>query len=224
MYDLTALQKKVNSRHGFSADKTLSIAKSLYEKVTTYPHTGSRYISEDVFEEVSSSQGAEANMIPLNRQSVDDSKVTDHHAIIPTGEEHPMLSADEQTIYTMIAHRFVEAFMPSSQEERMQVELTDGKHHFIWKGQRPVSLGWKVAQGKSNNERKEGEEEELEKLPSILEGENLPLQSGELLKQATKPKPLYTEATLLSAMEHAGKEVEDTNRRHWQSGHWHSCD
>ena len=217
LYDLTALQKEVNSRHGFSADKTLSIAQSLYEKkVTTYPRTGSRYISEDVFEEVPkliTKVRKQTLPIPLNRQSVDDSKVTDHHAIIPTGEEHPMLSADEQTIYTMIAHRFVEAFMPSSQEERMQVELTDGKHHFIWKGQRPVSLGWKVVQGKSNNERKEGEEEELEKLPSILEGENLPLQSGELLKQATKPKPLYTEATLLSAMEHAGKEVEDTESK-----------
>lgn len=217
LYDLTELQKEANSRHGFSADKTLSIAQSLYEKkVTTYPRTGSRYISEDVFEEVPkliTKVRKQTLPIPLNRQSVDDSKVTDHHAIIPTGEEHPMLSTDEQTIYTMIAHRFVEAFLPSSQEERMQVELTDGKYHFIWKGQRPVSLGWKIVQGKSNNEKKEGEEEELEKLPSILEGENLPLQSADLLKQSTKPKPLYTEATLLSAMEHAGKEVEDTESK-----------
>ncbi|MBR8713644.1 type IA DNA topoisomerase [Porphyromonas levii] len=217
LYDLTALQKEANSRHGFSADKTLSIAQSLYEKkVTTYPRTGSRYISEDIFEEVPKLiTKVRKQTIPtnLNRQSVDDSKVTDHHAIIPTGEEYPMLSADEQTIYTMIAHRFVEAFLPPSQEERMQVEMTDGTHHFVWKGQRPVSLGWKVVQDKSNNERKEGEEEELEKLPTILEGETLPLQSAELLKQSTKPKPLYTEATLLSAMEHAGKEVGDTESK-----------
>lgn len=218
LYDLTALQKEANSRHGFSADKTLSIAQSLYEKkVTTYPRTGSRYISEDVFEEVPkliAKVRKQALPIPLNRQSVDDSKVTDHHAIIPTGEESPMLSADEQTIYTLIAHRFVEAFLPPSQEERMQVELTDGTHHFIWKGQRPVALGWKVVQRKRDDKRKESEEEEeLNKLPAILEGETLSLQSAELLKQATKPKPLYTEATLLSAMEHAGKEVEDAETK-----------
>ncbi|MBR8764140.1 DNA topoisomerase 3 [Porphyromonas levii] len=218
LYDLTALQKEANSRHGFSADKTLSIAQSLYEKkVTTYPRTGSRYISEDIFEEVPkliTKVRKQALPIPLNRQSVDDSKVTDHHAIIPTGEESPMLSADEQTIYTLIAHRFVEAFLPPSQEERMQVELTDGTHHFIWKGQRPVALGWKVVQRKRDDKRKESEEEEeLNKLPAILEGETLSLQSAELLKQATKPKPLYTEATLLSAMEHAGKEVEDAETK-----------
>ncbi|MBR8758739.1 type IA DNA topoisomerase [Porphyromonas levii] len=218
LYDLTALQKEANSRHGFSADKTLSIAQSLYEKkVTTYPRTGSRYISEDLFEEVPkliAKVRKQTLPIPLNRQSVDDSKVTDHHAIIPTGEEYPMLSSDEQTIYTMIAHRFVEAFLPPSQEERVQVELTDGTHHFIWKGQRPVALGWKVVQGKRDEKRKESEEEEeLDKLPDILEGETLSLQSAELLKQATKPKPLYTEATLLSAMEHAGKEVEDTESK-----------
>ncbi|WP_249177997.1 DNA topoisomerase, partial [Porphyromonas levii] len=96
LYDLTALQKEANSRHGFSADKTLSIAQSLYEKkVTTYPRTGSRYISEDVFEEVPkliAKVRKQTLPIPLNRQSVDDSKVTDHHAIIPTGEEYPMLS------------------------------------------------------------------------------------------------------------------------------------
>lgn len=212
-YDLTALQKEANSRHGFSADKTLSIAQSLYEKkVTTYPRAGSRYISEDVFEEVSkliTKVRKQTLPIPFNRQSVDDSKVTDHHAIIPT----PMLSTDEQIIYTMIAHRFVEAFLPPSQEERMQVELTDGTHHFIWKGQRPIALGWKVVQEKGDNNRKVDEEEELDKLPAILEGKTLSLQSAELLKQATKPKPLYTEATLLSAMEHAGKEVEDTESK-----------
>lgn len=217
LYDLTALQKEANSRHGFSADKTLSIAQSLYEKkVTTYPRTGSRFISEDLFEEVPQLLAKVRPQLPpiaLNRQSVDDSKVTDHHAIIPTGEEYPMLSADEQTIFTMIAHRFVEAFLPPSQEERMQVELTDGRHHFVWKGQRSVALGWKVVQGKSNNEKKEGEDEELEKLPNILEGETLLLQSAELLKQSTKPKPLYTEATLLSAMEHAGREVEDAESK-----------
>ena len=102
LYDLTALQKDANRRHGFSADKTLSIAQSLYEKkITTYPRTGSRYISEDVFEEVSAllRKIGETLPTPLNRHSVNNTKITDHHAIIPTGETPLGLSADETTIY-----------------------------------------------------------------------------------------------------------------------------
>lgn len=112
LYDLTALQKEANRRHGFSADKTLSIAQSLYEKkITTYPRTGSRYISEDVFEEVPAllRKIRETLLTPLNRHSVDNTKVTDHHAIIPTGETPSGLSTDETTIYQMVVNRFVEA-------------------------------------------------------------------------------------------------------------------
>lgn len=106
--------------------------------------------------------------IALNPQSVDDSKVTDHlHAIIPTGEEYHA-SADEQTIFTMIAHRFVEAFYQFLPEERMQVELTDGRHHFVWKKVSDLLLLVGKWFRKSNNEKKEGEDEELEKLPNIL--------------------------------------------------------
>ncbi|MDO4708206.1 MAG: DNA topoisomerase, partial [Porphyromonadaceae bacterium] len=124
LYDLTTLQKEANRKYGFSADKTLSIAQSLYEKkVATYPRTGSRYISENVFEEVSAilSILGEGLTAPLNRHSVDNGKVTDHHAIIPTGERALGLSADENTIYQMICTRFIEAFSPNSEEERMQV-------------------------------------------------------------------------------------------------------
>ena len=115
LYDLTALQKDANRRHGFSADKTLSIAQSLYEKkITTYPRTGSRYISEDVFEEVPALLRKIGKTLsnPLNRHSVDNTKVTDHHAIIPTGEPPSGLSADEATVYQMVSNRFVEAFPP----------------------------------------------------------------------------------------------------------------
>ncbi len=136
LYDLTALQKEANRRHGFSADKTLSIAQSLYEKkITTYPRTGSRYISEDVFEEIPAllRKIGEALSTPLNRHSVDNAKVTDHHAIIPTGETPSGLLVDEATIYSMVVTRFVEAFSPDSEEERMQVELTDGTNTFTWK-------------------------------------------------------------------------------------------
>jgi len=219
LYDLTALQKDANKRHGFSADKTLSIVQSLYEKkITTYPRTGSRYISEDVFEEVPALLRKIGKTLsnPLNRHSVDNAKVTDHHAIIPTGETPSGMSADESTIYQMVVNRFVEAFSPDSEEERMQVRFTDGTNTFTWKAYRQISLGWKAVQkGKEvEAEKKEdGNEQVLSLLPNLAEGEILPLVNAEITEHKTKPKPLYTEATLLSAMENAGKEVEDAESK-----------
>ena len=219
LYDLTTLQKQANKKHGFSADKTLSIAQSLYEKkITTYPRTGSRYISEDVFEEVPAllSKIGTALPTPLNHHSVDNGKVTDHHAIIPTSETPSGLSADETTIYQMVVHRFIEAFSPDSEEERMQVELTDGTNSYIWKACRSIALGWKAVQkGKEVETEKEeyGDEQILSLLPNLTEGEILPLVNAEITEHKTKPKPLYTEATLLSAMENAGKEVEDAESK-----------
>jgi len=215
LYDLTALQKDANRRHGFSADKTLSIAQSLYEKkITTYPRTGSRYISEDVFEEVPVLLRKIGMPLsnPLNRHSVDNAKVTDHHAIIPTGETPLGLSADEITIYQMVVNRFIEAFSPNSEEERMQVRFTDGTNIFTWNACRQISLGWKAVQKEqvADAEKKENDDEQvLSLLPNLAEGEILSLVNAEITEHKTKPKPLYTEATLLSAMENAGKEVED---------------
>ena len=219
LYDLTALQKDANRRHGFSADKTLSIAQSLYEKkITTYPRTGSRYISEDIFEEVPVLLRKMGVTIisPLNRHSVDNAKVTDHHAIIPTGETPSGLSTDEATIYQMVVNRFVEAFSPNSEEERMQVLFTDGNSTFTWKAYRQISLGWKAVQKgkKVEAEMKEYDDEQvLSSLPGLTEGEVLPLVSAEITEHKTKPKPLYTEAALLSAMENAGKEVENAESK-----------
>ena len=219
LYDLTALQKEANRRHGFSADKTLSIAQSLYEKkITTYPRTGSRYISEDVFEEVPALLHKIGISLsnPLNRHSVDNAKITDHHAIIPTGETPSGMSADETTIYQMVVNRFIEAFSPDSEEERMLVRFTDGNSTFAWKACRQISLGWKnVQKGKeAEAEKKEdGDEQVLSSLPNLTEGENLPLVHAEITEHKTKPKPLYTEATLLSAMENAGKDVEDAESK-----------
>lgn len=237
LYDLTALQKEANRRHGFSADKTLSIAQSLYEKkITTYPRTGSRYISEDVFEEVPALLRKIGKTLsnPLNRHSVDNAKITDHHAIIPTGETPSGLSADEATIYNMVVTRFIETFSPDSEEERMLVQLTDGTNAFIWKAYRQISLGWKAVQ---KEVKSDDEEELLATLPNLTEGELLPLLNAEITEHKTKPKPLYTEATLLSAMEspcqrehrqtslpmpsaagvrrmqNAGKEVEDAESK-----------
>ncbi|PJI21754.1 type IA DNA topoisomerase [Prevotella intermedia] len=215
LYDLTALQKEANRRHGFSADKTLSIAQSLYEKkITTYPRTGSRYISEDVFEEVPALLHKIGKPLsnPLNRHSVDNAKITDHHAIIPTGETPSGLLADEAILYNMVVTRFIEAFSPDSEEERMQVLFTDGTNTFTWKACRQISLGWKAVQKEVKSDDEE-EEELLATLPNLTEGELLPLLNAEITEHKTKSKPLYTEATLLSAMENAGKEVEDAESK-----------
>ena len=219
LYDLTALQKDANRRQGFSADKTLSIAQSLYEKkITTYPRTGSRYISEDIFEEVSVLLRKIGKTLsnPLHRHSVDNAKVTDHHAIIPTGETPSGLSTDEITIYQMVVNRFVEAFSPDSEEERMQVRFTDGTNTFTWKACRQISLGWKAVQKDKATEadkKEDSDEHILSSLPNLTEGEVLSLVNAEITEHKTKPKPLYTEATLLSAMENAGKEVKEDDKR-----------
>ena len=219
LYDLTALQKDANRRQGFSADKTLSIAQSLYEKkITTYPRTGSRYISEDVFEEVPAllRKIRETLLTPLNRHSVDNTKVTDHHAIIPTGETPSGLSTDEITIYQMVVNRFIEAFSSDSEEERMQVRFTNGTNTFTWKACRQISLGWKAVQKDKATEadkKEDSDEHILSSLPNLTEGEVLSLVNADITEHKTKPKPLYTEATLLSAMENAGKEVEDAESK-----------
>ena len=219
LYDLTALQKEANRRQGFYADKTLSIAQSLYEKkITTYPRTGSRYISEDVFEEVPALLRKIGKTLsnPLNRHSVDNTKVTDHHAIIPTGETPSGLSTDEITIYQMVVNRFIEAFSSDSEEERMQVRFTNGTNTFTWKACRQISLGWKAVQKDKATEadkKEDSDEHILSSLPNLTEGEVLSLVNADITEHKTKPKPLYTEATLLSAMENAGKEVKEDDKR-----------
>ena len=219
LYDLTALQKEANRRQGFSADKTLSIAQSLYEKkITTYPRTGSRYISEDVFEEVPVLLRKIGMPLsnPLNRHSVDNAKVTDHHAIIPTGETPLGLSTDEITIYQMVVNRFIEAFSSDSEEERMQVRFTNGTNTFTWKACRQISLGWKAVQKDKATEadkKEDSDEHILSSLPNLTEGEVLSLVNADITEHKTKPKPLYTEATLLSAMENAGKDVKEDDKR-----------
>ena len=183
-----------------------------------YPRTGSRYISEDVFEEVPVLLRKIGMPLsnPLNRHSVDNAKITDHHAIIPTGETPSGLSTDETTVYQMVVNRFVESFSSNSEEERMQVRFTDGTNTFTWKACRQISLGWKAVQkGKeAEADKKEDDDEQfLSSLPNLAEGEILPLVNAEITEHKTKPKPLYTEATLLSAMENAGKEVKEDDKR-----------
>lgn len=224
LYDLTTLQKEANSKHGFSADKTLTIAQSLYEaKKISYPRTGSRYISEDVLEEIPHliatlrSHPLFGKYIDsrfdttLNTRSVDDAKVTDHHALIITEESASNLSKDEQLIYDMVAGRMLEAFGERCIKENTTVSLDADGVHFSCKGSVTLVPGWRSvfdAKDEPNDS-----EEDSTTLPVLLEGDNLSVRDCEIQEKQTKPRPLHTEASLLSSMESAGKEVEDEQQR-----------
>ncbi|MDD3022097.1 MAG: DNA topoisomerase III [Alphaproteobacteria bacterium] len=209
LYDLTTLQKEANTKLNFSADKTLSIAQSLYEKkVISYPRTGSRYISEDIFEEMPTriaSYAGSLNGCSLNRRSMNDAKVTDHHALIITENLPGELSADERAIYELVAGRMLEAFSDKCAKDTTSVVLTAGGVEFSVKGSVMKSPGWRAVLSESEKT----EEDENASLPELNEGDNLTLSGVDLLEKQTKPKPLHTESSLLAAMENAGRELED---------------
>ena len=215
LYDLTTLQKEANAKHGFTAEKTLSIAQKLYEaKLITYPRTGSRYIPEDVFD------GIPALLLTLKgnptwgerlalvgeptRRSVDAAKVTDHHALLTTGMKPKNLLPDEQTLYDMIVGRMLEAFSEKCVKDVTTVVAECGGTEYTVKGAIVRQAGWR---GVYN------EETEDTMLPAWSEGTELPVAACSMTEGKTKPKPLHTEATLLAAMETAGKEVEDEEVR-----------
>ena len=218
LYDLTTLQKEANTKLNFSADKTLSIAQSLYEKkVMSYPRTGSRYIPEDVFDEMPervallgqyprfAGYATGLNGITLNRRSVNDGKVTDHHALIITENLPGELSKDEWAVYELVAGRMLEAFSGRCMKDVTTAVLSAGNTDFTVKGSVMKEAGWRAV----FSEQETGEDEEAASLPPLREGECLPLSGVDLLEKQTKPKPLHTESSLLAAMENAGKELED---------------
>lgn len=219
LYDLTTLQKEANSKHGFSADKTLTIAQALYEsKRISYPRTGSRYISADVLEEIPHLI-AMLRSHPLfgayidNRfdttltpRSVDDSKVTDHHALIITEEPAYELSKDEQIIYDMVAGRMLEAFGECCIKENTAVKLDADGVHFSCKGSVTLVPGWRAV---FNIKDEPNDEDDSTVLPALVEGDNLSVRDCEIQQKQTKPRPLHTESSLLAAMESCAKEVED---------------
>ena len=220
LYDLTALQKEANGKLDFSADKTLTLAQSLYEKkVLSYPRTGSRYISEDVFEEIPSritllqqyprfaTIASALRDTPLNRRPVDDAKVTDHHALLVTENLPEGLSQDEQAIYEMVAARLLEAFSPHCVKGMTEVALSAGGEIFTLKGAVVKSAGWRAVRGEPEEEVEEAT------LPELQTDETLPLLASETVEKQTKPKPLHTESSLLSAMEHCGREIGDGQLR-----------
>ena len=215
LYDLTTLQNEANAKHGFTAEKTLEIAQKLYEKkLITYPRTGSRYIPEDVFDEIPKLLaflggypewiGKVPRKDRLTRRSVDGSKVTDHHALLVTGEKPLFLSKEDNTVYQMIAGRMVEAFSDKCVKELTTVTALSGEAEFAAKGCVIRQTGWRAVLG-------EDSEEQI--LPGWKSGETLSVCGVSLTEGKTKPKPLHTEATLLSAMETAGKDVEDEEVR-----------
>ena len=221
LYDLTSLQKEANSKLGFSAEQTLNIAQSLYErhKVLSYPRTGSRYISDDVFDEIPSrvalleqypafaAYAATLKDAVLNRRSVDAGKVTDHHALIITECLPGELSDDERKIYDMVAARLLESFSARCVKDVTTVRFTAGNSDFTTKGTVIKSAGWRAVRGERD------EEEAAAALPPLQQDETFPLQSAENVEKQTKPRPLHTESSLLSAMESCGKELQEAELR-----------
>lgn len=219
LHDLTSLQKEANVKFGFSAEKTLNIAQKLYEgKLISYPRTGSRYIPEDVFLQIPSLMaGLIANPLyasvvgqlsksKLNRQSVNDKKITDHHALLITGNIPDKLKEDEEKVYSLITGRMLEAFSKACKKDVTEYSFICDELEFGLKGSQIKQMGWR---GVLNEDM----DEDSHLLPLLQEGEYFNVDSYNLLQKSTKPKPLYTEASLLSAMETAGKEIEDEEKR-----------
>jgi DNA topoisomerase-3 len=224
LYDLTALQKEANSKHGFPAEKTLNIAQALYEgKKISYPRTGSRYISADVLDEIPhliatlknhprfGAYAAGMENAVLNVRCVDDKKVTDHHALIITPDSADGLSGDERTIYDMVAGRMLEAFSKPCTKENTSVTFDADGVSFAAKGSITLAAGWRAVWNAADEEA-EGNEDTTT-LPVLAEGDTLTIRDVETLEKQTKPRPLHTEASLLSAMESAGKECENEEER-----------
>ena len=211
LYDLTALQKDANVKYGFTAEQTLAIAQKLYEaKAITYPRTSSRYIPDDVYDEIpkllrtlqdNEQWGALSMTISKpNTRSVDASKVTDHHALLITGEklEHP--SNDDKKIYNMIVARMLEAFSEKCEKQQTTITVEVEGVPFAVKGTVIKKAGWRFIQN---------EDTDNDRLPNWKEGQELAISGWGLSEGKTKPVPIHTEASLLSEMESCGKGIND---------------
>ncbi|MCD8282120.1 MAG: DNA topoisomerase III [Prevotella sp.] len=223
LYDLTALQKEANRRYGFTAEQTLGIAQELYEKkLITYPRTGSRYIPEDVYEGIPKLLSFlkefpnRSNNVPapreLTRRGVDDSKVTDHHALLVTGVKPLFLSSRNQTVYDMIAYRMAETFSPDCVRDITTVTADCEGTLFRTRGNRLKQAGWRRITGNDDSETG-GQADRDVLLPDWQKGDVLTFPAVSITEGKTKAKPLHTEATLLAAMENCGKETEDETLR-----------
>ncbi|PYF76890.1 DNA topoisomerase 3 [Pedobacter nutrimenti] len=223
LHDLSSLQQEANKKKGFTADQTLSLLQNLYEsKLVSYPRTGSRYIGDDIFagipdliRKVSDHPdfGKQADFlqtVSLNKRSVNAKKVTDHHAILPTGENAYGLSADKQAIYDMVVGRMLEAFHQECVKEVTKITVESGSL-FTANGTVIRSAGWRSVWNDNEEEKKD---EDNPSLPKVKKGELLPIIEKQLLEKQTKPKAMYNEASLLKALETSGKEIEDEELRY----------
>lgn len=239
LHNLGELQKEANRRFGLTGDRTLEIAQSLYEaKVITYPRSSSRYLSEDmaaglpkVLKSIhlhgKDSAVAEANKragkVKLSKRFVDGSKLSDHHAIIPTAKGAPgSLSPDERKVYQIVAERFVAMFLPDKETEETRIDLelegATTNHAFRARGTRLVAPGWTILTGNQDFVAADADREDAQALPAVKVGQELTVLDAEVVtKERTPPKP-YTDATLLGAMETAGREIEEDALREAMKG------
>lgn len=221
LYDLTALQKDCNIHYDLTADKTLSIAQSLYEKkLISYPRTGSRHIPEDVMVHIPAllqkvvampefrEYGNTFDLSDLNTRSVDNTKVTDHHALIITGIEPQDLSETESAVYTMIAGRMLESFSSPCEKESLLMECTCEGMDFRSRSSVIVNPGWRGV-FRRKEDRDEDEPDGNGGSAVFAVGDAVPVTGHGMAQKKTMPKPLYTEATLLGAMESCGKNITD---------------
>lgn len=223
LFDLTSLQIEANKKLGLSADETLRTIQALYErKLVTYPRVDTTYITEDVFAkcpEILNKLYQHHRMLsdlisPLGHKKlrkfksvVDNSKVTDHHAIIPTGEGGVLTTNEERQIYDLIARRFIAAFYPDMQYEQTTVQGAVEGVRFRANGRVITDPGWQAVVKPGEDEESGDEEQSTAAMPAFVEGEQGP-HKPELQEKQTRPPRAYTEATLLRAMETAGKLVE----------------
>src|SRR5215211_2520832 len=232
LYDLTSLQRHANTFYGFSARRTLAAAQRLYEehKALTYPRTNSRYLTGDLVAEIKptaalvghNAQYAKAaeyvtslGRLPLQRV-VNDRMVEDHHALIPTRSEHDLsrMGRDELKVYDLVTKRFLAIFHPEAVFERTRVETTVEEHVFRTSGRRLIEPGWKSVYGaQAQEERAEDDTGGDQLLPRLEQGERVETRSVESLRKETQPPRRYTEASLLAAMETAGKDIEEAELR-----------
>ena len=223
LFDLTSLQVECNKKWGWTADEALKIIQSLYEKkVTTYPRVDTTYLSDDIYPKVPEilrqmtpyaelTKPILANKIPKSKKVFDNSKVTDHHAIIPTGQSPSVLVGDERKMYHLIAQRFIAAFYPDCVFSTTTILGDVNEVGFKTTGKTILEPGWRkiFAGEKTENDEEQGENRIL---PDFVKGESGPHEPA-LQKKATQPPKYYTEGTLLRAMETAGKTVDDEELR-----------
>ena len=230
LYDLTELQRDANKRYGFSAKKTLNIMQKLYEihKILTYPRTDSRYLTTDIIPTLTERLKSIAigpyaerakeiirNKYTIPKKFADNAKVSDHHAIIPT-EQYVNLSnleADEKYIYDLVVKRFLSAFLGDFVYEQLTVTLKAGNEFFGARGKMVQSKGWKAVYDRQIADNDDSEDEKEQELPPIKRDEIFKAHDVKVINGKTKPPSRYTEATLLSAMEHPGKFIADSKMR-----------